>query len=48
MNCFGGPQPVAVSDEDHRGIAVAVTVALRGFDQRLDLALGQVLARAQF
>ena len=40
----GRPQAMAVGDQDHGGVAVAVAVALGGVDQPLDFGLGQVLA----
>jgi hypothetical protein len=41
---FGRTEAVPVGDEDHGGIAVAVAITFGGFDQLLDLGLGQVLA----
>jgi hypothetical protein len=41
---FGSPQAVSVSDQDHRCIAMAMPIALGGFDQSLDLALGEIAA----
>ena len=32
------------ADQDHGAVALAMAVALGGFDQLLDLALGQVFA----
>jgi hypothetical protein len=34
--------------QDHRGVAVTVAVALGGFDKRLDFGRGKVFALAQF
>ena len=44
---FGSTQAVAVSHEDHRGVAVAIAVAVGNFHEPLDLSLGEVLARPQ-
>jgi hypothetical protein len=41
---FACSHPVTIRDQDHGGIAVTVPVALGGFDQPLDLALGEVAA----
>jgi hypothetical protein len=39
-----GPEAVAVSDQDRRGVAMPRAVLLGGLSQPLDLALGQVFA----
>jgi hypothetical protein len=36
--------PMTISDQDHRCIAVTVAIVFGGFDQPLDLALGEVAA----
>jgi hypothetical protein len=41
-----GPQAVPEGDQDHGGIAVPMAIALSGGNQLLNLALGQMLARA--
>ena len=43
---FGDAQAVAVADQDHGRVALAMAVALGRLDQALDLTLGQVLAIA--
>src|SRR5215813_872102 len=40
-----GPQPVAIGDQDHRGIAVAPSVALGRRPQARHLGVGEILAR---
>ena len=40
------PQRVPVGDQHHGGITVAVAVPRSGIDQTSDLAIGEVLARA--
>jgi hypothetical protein len=43
------PQPVSVSDQDHRGVPVTVAAPLtRRGNQHLDLGRRQILARASF
>src|ERR1019366_7973323 len=44
---FGCPQAMPILNEDHRRISVAVSVALRGLDELLNLGFGQVLAAAK-
>jgi hypothetical protein len=44
---LAGPKAVAVGDK-HRGIAVAMPIALRGGHELLDLGLGQMLAGTEF
>ena len=41
---LGSSEAVTIGDEDHRCIAMAVAIALGGFDQPLNLALGEVAA----
>ena len=36
-----------IGNQYHRGVAVAVAIALSGFDQLLNLSLGQVLPAAK-
>ena len=43
---LGRPQAVPVRDQHHGGVAVAMAVLPGGSDQAGDLAIGQVLARA--
>ena len=43
---LGRPQAVPVGDQHHGGVAVAMAVLAGGRDQPSDLAVGQVLARA--
>jgi hypothetical protein len=45
INQFGGPQPVAIGDQDHGGIAVAPSVALGRRPQACHLTVGEILAR---
>ena len=40
------PQAMAVGDQDHGGVAVAIAVLASCRDQPIDLGVGQVLARA--
>ena len=40
------PQAMAVGDQDHGGVAVAIAVLASCRDQPIDLGIGQVLARA--
>ena len=40
------PQAVPVGDQHHGGVAVAIAVLASCSDQPIDLAIGQVLARA--
>ena len=44
---LAGPKAVAVGDEQHRGVAVTIAIALRGGEELVDLGLGEMLARAQ-
>ena len=44
---LAGPKAVAVGDKQHRGVAVAIAIALRGGEELVDLGLGEVLTRAQ-
>jgi hypothetical protein len=41
---FGSPQPMTIGDQDHGGIAMTMPIALGGFDQSLNLALGEIAA----
>src|SRR5262249_39145664 len=41
------PQPVPIGDQDHGGVAVAVTVVAGGFDQAVDLGVGEIFAGAE-
>jgi hypothetical protein len=41
-----GAKPMAVGDQDHRGVAVAVPIVAGNLAHPLDLGLGQVFARA--
>ena len=43
---LGRPQAVPIRDQHHGGVAVAMAVLPGGSDQAGDLAIGQVLARA--
>ena len=43
---LGRPQAVPVGDQHHGGVAVAIAVLAGGSDQASDLAIGEVLARA--
>ena len=43
---LGDAQAVAIGDQDHRAIAVSVSVLSRGADQALDFFGGQVFAGA--
>ena len=40
------PQAMAVGDQDHGGVTVAIAVLASYRDQPIDLGVGQVLARA--
>jgi hypothetical protein len=44
---FRGSEAVTIGQKDHEGIAATMPVGPGGFDQALDLAIGEVLARAQ-
>src|SRR5262249_61485490 len=39
-----GSEAVTIGDQDHGCIAMTVPIALGGFDQALDLALGEIAA----
>jgi len=39
---------MAEREQGHRGVAVPVSVGLRGFDQLTDFVLGEVFAAAKF
>src|SRR5262245_58290762 len=42
---FAGPQPVAIGDQDHGGIAMTVPTVLAGsIHQLFDLAIGEIAA----
>jgi hypothetical protein len=41
---FACSHPMAIGDQDHRCIAMAMSIALGGFDQSLNLALGEIAA----
>ena len=43
---LGRPQAVPIRDQHHGGVAVAMAVLPGGSDQAGDLAVGQILARA--
>ena len=45
---LGRPQPVPVGDQHHGGIAVAVAILPSSIDQAGNLAIGEVLAGADF
>jgi hypothetical protein len=44
---FRDTQPVPVSQEDHRGVPVAPTIAVGGSRQAFHFGLGEILAGAQ-
>jgi hypothetical protein len=41
---FACSHSMAIGDQDHRRIPVTMPIALGGFDQALDLALGKIAA----
>ena len=41
-----GPEAVAVSDQDRRGVPMPRAVLLGGLDEPLDLAIGEIFAAA--
>jgi len=41
---FACSHSMAIGDQDHRCIPVTMPIALGGFDQALDLALGKIAA----
>jgi hypothetical protein len=43
---FGDAQAVAVADQDHGRVALAMAIALGRLDQAVDLELGEMLAIA--
>ena len=43
---FARPQAMAVGDQDHGGVAVAIAVLASCRDQPIDLGVGQVFPRA--
>jgi hypothetical protein len=46
INQFRRPKAMPERQQDHRGVALPIPIGLRGFDQSLDLGLGQVFAGA--
>ena len=43
---LGDAQPMSIGDQDHGGVAVAVTVAGGYLDQAIHLAVGEVFTRS--
>ena len=44
---LGNPQPMPIGDQDHGGVTMRVPISAGGFDQPLNLGIGEVFPASQ-